>query len=244
MGTILISATLKYQGQHVLPFPKESREALSKYFGYYQKLNPKQKSWFEKKVHRFMRLKKFVPRGMPSVSQEMKTLISACAVQLTFGLPNVYLNHFRRILVYPDDYYSTINRTYHKGEVNPRFGIIALSWKAFVYGYIKKEGLNLGLHEMAHALHLENAILNDEADFFDSETLKRWNQLARIEIEKIRSGDNSFFREYGATDSHELFAVAVENFFERPEEFRSKMPDLYSVLTKLLNQDILHQNIT
>ncbi len=34
-----------------------------------------------------------------------------------------------------------------------------------------------------------------------------------------------------------FFAVAVENFFERSEQFKVEIPELYSVLTKLLNQD-------
>lgn len=237
MGMIFIPALLKYQGQHVLPFPNECRLILHKYFDYYQNLNSKQKVRFEKKVHQFMRLKQFIPRGIESVSLEMKTLISACAVQLTFGLPYIFLRHFKRILVYPDNYYSTINHTYHKGEVNPRYGIIVLSWKAFVQGYYKKQGINLGLHEMAHALHLENVILNDESNFLDQATLREWSKLAKIEMRKIENGDNSFFRSYGSSDEHEFFAVAVENFFERPIEFKESLPGAYTVLSKLLKQD-------
>ncbi len=238
-GMIFISTLIKYQGQHVLPFPKESKEILRKYFDYYQNLNSEQRLSFEKKVHQFMRLKQFIPRGIDSVTLEMKTLISACAVQLTFGLPYVFLRHFKRILVYPDNYYSTINHNYHKGEVNPRYGIIVMSWKAFVQGYYKKQGINLGLHEMAHALHLENMILNDEFDFLDSTILKDWSKLAKIEMVKIKNG-TSFFRSYGGSNEHEFFAVAVENFFERPREFKARVPEAYRVLSQLLNQDPAH----
>ena len=38
-------------------------------------------------------------------------------------------------------------------------------------------------------------------------------------------------------NEHEFFAVAVENFFERPQEFKNAIPELYSILSKLLNQD-------
>jgi MtfA peptidase len=38
-------------------------------------------------------------------------------------------------------------------------------------------------------------------------------------------------------NEHEFFAVAVENFFERPQEFKNAIPELYAILIKLLNQD-------
>jgi Mlc titration factor MtfA (ptsG expression regulator) len=43
---------------------------------------------------------------------------------------------------------------------------------------------------------------------------------------------------------HEFFSVAVENFFERPQEFKTILPELYSILAQLLRQDpiILYQN--
>ena len=240
---VIIPAILDRKREYVLPFPKKYREILKKYFTYYIALTPKERVQFERRVMQFMRMKKFIPRQMKEVSIEMKILISACAIQLTFGLPRVYLRHFNKILVYPDNYYSTINQTYHKGEVNPRYGIIVLSWKAFIKGYIDKEGINLGLHEMAHALHLENRIMEDES-YFDRDTLKLWKYLAHHEIEKIRSSKSSFFREYAAVDEHELFAVAVENFFERPTEFKANLPELYGVMVKLLNQDMSNEHLS
>jgi len=233
----IVRSIVKSYGEYIVPFPDRGKKILQKYFEFYIRLNPTQKSQFERRVQHFIRIKKFIPRNMDEVTYEMKVLISACAIQLTFGLPRVYLQHFKRILVYPDNYYSTINKAYHKGEVNPRYGIIVLSWKAFVQGYYEKEGLNLGLHEMAHALHLENVILNKETNFLDSVTMQEWSHLAKIEMAKIQSGDNSFFRNYGASDEHELFAVAVENFFERPGKFKAGLPNVYAILSKLLNQD-------
>lgn len=211
---------------------------LKKYFPFYNALPENSKRIFSKRVARFIHIKQFIPRNMRHITEEMKVLISASAIQLTFGLPNVYLSYFTYILVYPDTYYSDITKKYHKGEVNPRHKAIVLSWKAFVEGYMKDEGLNLGLHEMAHALHLENCIRNHEFDFLPSAALNAWDQAANEEIEKIRSG-GSFFRLYGSTDAYEFFAVAVENFFERPKELNDYSPKLYSLLSEILNQNPL-----
>ena len=211
---------------------------LRQYFEFYNRLPSRSKKIFERKVARFIRLKEFIPRRMDSVTTEMKVLISSSAVQLTFGLPQVYLHHFRYILVYPDSYYSNITKKYHKGEVNPRQHSIVLSWKAFLEGYIHREGINLGLHEMAHALHLENRIRNKEYDFLPFEALEKWDELTRKEIKLIKSG-NSFFRLYGSTDTYEFFAVAVEYFFERPAELNQQRPQLYQLLSLILNQNPL-----
>jgi Mlc titration factor MtfA (ptsG expression regulator) len=167
----------------------------------------------------------------------MKVLISAAAIQLTFGFPKVNLSHFRNILVYPDSYYSTINLQHHKGEVNPRLKAIVLSWKYFVEGYLELDGRNLGLHEMSHALRLENKIVNEEYDFLDSNLLTEWEKQAKQTMKEIQEGSEDFFREYGATNNEEFFAVAVENFFERPVLFSEKHPLTYRTLCRLLRQD-------
>ena len=215
------------------------KEPLRKYHSYYQRLNPSEKTIFEKRVQKFINQKQFIARGMDRVTDEMKALIAGAAIQLTFGHPSIYFEHFKRILIYPDDYYSEISKKYHKGEVNMG-GIIVLSWKNFVEGYINYEdGRNLGLHEMAHALRLENAVNNGEYGFLDDDIMKAWTSMCYQEIEKMNNGESVFFRDYAAANSQEFFAVAVENFFERSEEFRSWHPEMYDTLAKMLNQDPL-----
>ncbi|MEP4532261.1 MAG: zinc-dependent peptidase, partial [Cyclobacteriaceae bacterium] len=46
-----------------------------------------------------------------------------------------------------------------------------------------------------------------------------------------------FFRAYGGVSQAEFFAVAVENFFERPKEFKAYHSVLYQTMCKLLKQD-------
>ncbi len=215
------------------------KKPIQRYLNYYKQLNPSEKVVFEKRVQKFINQKQFIARDMDKVTDEMKALIAGAAIQLTYGYPSVYFTHFKRILIYPDDYYSNISQRYHKGEVNMG-GLIVLSWKNFVDGYIDyKDGRNLGLHEMAHALRLENAVKNEEYGFLDDDILRIWTDLCYREIEKMELGESDFFRAYAATNSQEFFAVSVENFFERPEEFSNWHPKMYNTLSKLLNQDPL-----
>jgi MtfA peptidase len=115
----------------------------------------------------------------------MKAMIAGSAIQLTFGYPDIYFVHFWRILNYPDNYYSTITRRYHKGEVNRR-ELIVLSWKSFREGFADpSDSRNLGYHEMAHALRLINIVANEEYDFYDQDTMNEFEDEANLEIKKI-----------------------------------------------------------
>jgi MtfA peptidase len=224
---------------HLMHLSDKFKKILVNKFSYYQKLCPQDKKKFEKRVQYFITTKKFIPRDMEEVTDEMKALIAASAVQLTFGFPGLNLAHFKKIIIYPEAYFSILNQAYHKGEVNPA-GIIVLSWKSFKDGYaVDDDQKNLGLHEMAHALRLENRILNEEYEFFDKDTLEVWEKYSKEELINIRNGKESFFRRYAGTNSDEFFAVAVENFFERPQDFQNNLPDLYQVMVNLLKQDPL-----
>ncbi len=228
----------------LLPVPKEYGEILLKYFPYYQRLPASLKPSFEKRVAKFIYSKRFIPRQMPEVSLEAKVLIAASAIQLTFGLPRTFLRHFDKILVYPNEYYSSITKRFHKGEVNPAFGIIVISWQSFVEGYITPgDSKNLGLHEMAHALRLEQHIRSEEFQPFDEGLLERFDVYARRVCTAPDFAAQKVFRPYACTNEHEFFSVAVENFFERPEVFRQELPDLYSIMTRLLRQDPINGTV-
>jgi MtfA peptidase len=213
---------------------------LQKFFPYYRNLSDKHQREFVERLRYFLVSKTFFPRGeLKEITREMELLIGATAVMVTFGFRNVRLSHFSKILVYPDDYYSTINKKYHRGEVNPKLGIIVLSWKSFVEGFMSpKDGVNLGIHEMAHALKLENQIhYNQESNFFNPQRWKVYAKFAQEEMLKIKSKTGSFFRASAAIDSHEFFAVALESFFEKPSDFKNHQPELYKALVFLLKQD-------
>ncbi|MGB3181391.1 MAG: zinc-dependent peptidase [Cyclobacteriaceae bacterium] len=225
----------------VLPLPRLYKKILADSFPYYRQLPVRLRGKFERRVMGFITAKKFISRDhqIKKVTPEMKVLIAASAVQLTFGLPYIELVHFNRILIYQDDYYSRISRRYHKGETNPMFGVIVLSWNNFTQGMFHTDGVNLGLHEMAHALHLENGIRNAEHSFLSNKALDRWEELALEKIAVIRQGNNRFLRDYGGVNYEEFFAVSVEAFFEKPEAFREHLPGLYQAMVDILLQDPL-----
>lgn len=217
------------------------RQLLNDNFVLYKMLDDKGRKLFEKRVYRFINMKDFkAGSNMSKITDEMRVMIAASAIQITYGYPEVYFKHFRTIILFADEYYSTISGEYHAGEVNAG-GAIVLSWKNFMSGFSNlSDGRNLALHEMAHALRLTNIVDNAEYDFIDRDTMQTFEELALIEMQKIENNEDCFFRAYGATNLQEFFSVAVECFFEIPNEFKAYNPELYLLLTRILKFDLLN----
>lgn len=204
-------------------------------FTYYKNLEPAKKKLFEHRMKLFMRTKKFIPEFIDKVSDEMKVLISASAVQLTFGLQVYKLIHYRRIIVTPKEYRHKATKRVFKGHVDG-LGRIYLSWNNFKEGYdIEHDGINLGLHEMAHALRRELLRKDFNFEFFHS--YENYEQLAKIEMQRVKDKLNTILRPYSGKNLDEFFSVCIEYFFEAPLLFHSRLPEIYNRLKKLLKQD-------
>ena len=217
------------------------RELLMNNFVVYKLLGEKGRQKFEKRVCRFIRMKDFrAGKNIEKITDEMRVLVAASAIQLTYGYPDLYFQHFKTIILYAEEYYSALTGQYHQGEVNAG-GAIVLSWNNFRAGFNNlNDGRNLAMHEMAHALRLSNIFDNQGYDFIDREALLEFEQLAKAEMKKIEEGNNSIFRLYGGTNLHEFFSVAVECFFEQPQEFNSFNSHLYELMTRILRIDLLN----
>jgi hypothetical protein len=212
---------------------------LKDYYPFFHLLDKEQQITFKYKVSVFLKIKKFVPRQLDHITEEMKVLIAASAAQLTLGLTGEFLRYFKFFVIYPEDFKSQATGKYHKGEVSMQHKAIVLSWKSFVDGFSNLEGRNVALHEMAHALHLEDDIKKRKFGRLAHKNWQKWDHMAFEEIRKMKAGVSEFFRPYGATNPYEFFAVAVEEFFERPEAFSRYRPELYLALAQLLNQNPL-----
>jgi Mlc titration factor MtfA (ptsG expression regulator) len=232
----IIIAPIIFQFKLYKGVTAEQKMILLTKFPYYSSLNSKFKIEFERRLKYFLMNKEFEGRRM-EITEEMRTLIGACAVQLTFGYRPLRLAHFPKILLYPGVFTTKDSNRKKKGEVNSR-GIIVLSWEDFIKDYkIKDDGINLGLHEMAHALKIEDAFPDEEFNFLDEDELHHFHEVSSEEYKKIRRGEPSFLRSYAGSNREEFFAVAVEHFFEQPEKFEKALPEIYHSLVNLLKQN-------
>jgi len=217
------------------------RKLLCDNFVVYNMLEMKGRKLFENRVCKFIKMKDFRAGGKAmEITDQMRVMVASAAIQITYGYRDVYFDHFQTIILYPDEYYSTITGQYHAGEVNAA-GAIVLSWRNLMTGFSNlRDGQNLALHEMAHALQLTNIVENTEYSFIDLDIMRSFEKLAYAEMKKIENNEHTIFRSYGAVNQQEFFSVAVECFFEQPREFRDYNIEMYTWLTRILKIDLLN----
>ena len=216
---------------------KRKKAILRKSFPFYNKLSDKHKLYFEHRLESFIRDKDFVSSSELTITEEMIVLISATAVMLTFGFRDFYIPLISRIVIYPEAFYSKINKTYHKGEFNPKLKTLVLSWKDFQEGYrIDNDNLNLGIHEFTHAIHLNSMKERDVSSTIFNDTFKGLTGLLSNNKQlRDKLVSSKYFRGYAYTNKFEFLAVLIENFIETPDEFRTSFPKIYFKIEQMLN---------
>lgn len=209
---------------------------------YYKKLTYEERKRFEWRAFYFLTTTNVEFRNFKSLEiinpNSIRYLIASVATQMTLFLPEDCFDAFSKIIIYPDKYFSRVTQQFHNGETNPTAGHIILSYPAFRKGFeTNVDGINLLMHELAHALWVEHAILDYQ--IFNSDALDHYKKIALREYELMLREENHFLRKYARTNQEEFFAVTVENFFERPAELKNALPSLYQAMAQLLNQDTL-----
>lgn len=217
---------------------------LNEYIPYYRNLDAVQKDRFLKRTLIWKASKHF--EFVEMVEEEhMSILISATAVQLTFGLQHFLMDHFNKIYVMKRDYHFGLFNVPFQGHVSEDG--IYLSWNNFLKSFANyTDGDNVGLHEMAHALAYVN-FPEHEHDGEDEVFQHRWRRtftgIGHQVFDCMQAGEMTMLGSYAATNYQEFWAVCVENFFERPQTFQIQLPELYDAICKLLNQDLLKRGI-
>ena len=214
---------------------EQQKAVLATNFHFYNELKPKYKRYFEHRVYKFMINYEFVGTDF-LVTEKMKITIGATYTMLTFGMRH-YLNPmFKKILLFPDIYYSEQTQNYHKGEFNPRLEAIVLSWKHFEEGIeVANDNLNLGLHEFTHAFHIHSLKSEETTAVLFNESLQNLFRIVshpQIKEQLVASG---FLRDYAYENKFEFVAVLLEYFFESPQEFKSQFPSIYLKVKQMIN---------
>jgi Mlc titration factor MtfA (ptsG expression regulator) len=204
---------------------------LGKNSAFYRGLSPDMKAKTMHRVLAFAGNKKFVGHGL-ELTMEMKLTVSFAAVKLTYGYENYLIPLLHTIHISTSAFYTPMIKQYAKGLTSEN-GTMYLAWDSVVSGIEDEDdGLHLAVHEMAHALKIDTVKGSPAKERF-AFYLNTW--LKEAKIRKAKS-DNSFIRAYGKTNMHEFFAVCMENFVERPEEFYENEPTLFAHTCYLLNQ--------
>ena len=118
-------------------------------------------------------------------------------------------------------------------------GPVILSW-ADVQDIGQKPGHNVVIHEMAHKLDMLNGDANGFPPLHRRMDRRVWWRVFSSAWDRLqddqRNGADLPIDRYALESPAEFFAVASEQFFERPATLREYLPDVYRQLTQFYRQ--------
>ena len=220
------------------PFPAKWREVLEDRVPFYVRLTPTGRARFERDVAIFLDEQRFTGPQGSAVPEDTCVLVAAAAAMLGHGRPAWEWPTHRQIFVHVTNF----NERHEPGDHHNIAGMVhadgvVLSRKQVRHGFKKKtDGENVAVHELAHVIDLADGSADGHASMWAE--LPGWSGLVQSRLKKVRKGGKDApLRAYGGTNEAELFAVAVEAFFETPVRLQKRDPVLYERLTVLFNID-------
>lgn len=223
------------------PFPEAWRTTLERRVPYYDKLHADGRARFEDDVRIFLAEQRIYGVHGAEVNDEARLLVAASAAMLCHGLPDWEWASLRDVVVYPkafDADYNPHGGGAIAGMVHAQ-GPILLSRRDLVHGFTRpKDGHNVALHELAHVMDFGDGHADGVPADIEWVASAPWIELVadRLRVMRARRGEKPL-RAYAGENEAELFAVAVEAFFEQPERLAEKDAELFEMLAAYFNQD-------
>ena len=216
--------------------PEASRTWLEGHVPLYAALPRAERQRFERDVAWALDGLRFEGAGGVEPTPDLRLSVAAGAALLLHGHPDWELPTERTVLLVPDTFdeaYGDEEPGVYDGMVHSQ-GPIVLSANAVERGWARGDGHNVVLHELAHVFDFEGWEADGLPHFLDPRSAEAWTQLMRKEMRRAERGDG-VLRSYAASAPAELFAVATEQFFERPARLRRHHPELFDALVAFYN---------
>jgi hypothetical protein len=228
------------------PLPATAASAIDRNVPAVRNLPPELRARLESLMAAFLAEKEFVGCSDLVVTDEMRSTIAAMACLLVLGRRGHY-DALHSVLVYPTAFWVEDEVEDEAGVVMQRRRVLSgeawessriiLSWEDVLEAARHPgEGYNVALHEFAHYLDAEELGLaaggRTAAEWADSLT----DEFESL-LDAVDRGEFTFLDPYATEDEAEFFAVATEDFFERPAELCEAHPRLYALLQEFYALD-------
>ncbi|MCP5107646.1 MAG: zinc-dependent peptidase [bacterium] len=207
-------------------FPLEWKSVLVEYSPFYRGLNQEGRERFERDVQLFLSGFSVEGTRRRGVDTQTKLLVASGAAAMLHGRPGWEPPIPDGVVIYPGERF---NRHYESGKGNfagmaTQRGPLILTEGSLEDSFRHPhDGYNVIYHELAHYFDL----VGESGP---------WRDVFSGEWQRAFQG-RSFLRPYAGTNEAELFAVAVEAFFEKPWEIKEQNLQLYEALEDIFNLD-------
>ncbi|TSD63760.1 zinc-dependent peptidase [Inquilinus sp. KBS0705] len=222
------------------------KQLLTQHIDFYSNLSDADKTTFEQRVERFLTDVRIEGVGLV-IDDADRIMVAASAVIPIFGFKDWSYRNVTNVLLYPDTFDKDFQFEGNEGEGRSILGMVGsgymngqmiLSRNALLKGFSKNSGKeNTGIHEFVHLLDKADGATDGVPEgFLPNEFIAPWIKMMHHEIHKIEAG-RSDIDVYATTNEAEFLAVAAECFFEKPDQFQTKHPQLYDMLSKIFGQN-------
>ncbi|MEM1121596.1 MAG: zinc-dependent peptidase [Bacteroidota bacterium] len=128
---------------------QEMRNLLIKHHVFYNDLSVEDKKRFRNRMALYMMAVEFIPKGWEQLPEDIKGVIAANVVQMTFQQDDFLLSKFERIVVYTTPFPSPqFPETLHASEVFEEDGVLLFSAQQIMWSFLQpQQYYNLVLHE-------------------------------------------------------------------------------------------------
>ena len=234
----------------VAPLTDADQKFLLKWSLPYSEMTPAIKAEFEGQVGHFLAAQLITGVSLGGgLEREDKLLVAASACTLSSGWPGFRWKDVTEVLLYPDDFDRDFQIAGREdgttaelsGEAHP-WGTVILSLPSLEESFEDPhDGYHVGYHEFAHALDRDTASFVDSGGDggLPSNISGKFAALMGKALDTTRAAlvmEQSPLDPYGLESPAELWAVAVEGFFELSSAMADAHPDLHQLLDLYFNQ--------
>ena len=191
---------------------------LQAHFPFYNALTLENKKKFHDRVSLFMMAHEFIPKGMDSVPEDIKAVIAANAIRLTFNKAQFLFPKFERIVIYPHPFPTPQYSTWHTSELYEEDGVLLFAIEQMMNSFLHpQQYFNIVLYEYAKVFRWSypNYDYPNLPEFI-------WEKL-----EKISTWKKGFISAWIGLKEIDVKAVSVVCFLLFREAFERELPRVY-----------------
>ena len=222
------------------PFPSEWLSYLEARVPFFRMLSPELRQRFLELLKVFVWEKEFIGANGFLITDEVRVVVGATAVQLVLHLGLSYYDRLREIIVYPGAFKLPERTGVVLGEAK-HWGQVILSWESVLVGLSNpRDGHDTAAHEFAHVLDRADGAFDGTPRLREYSHYRVWAAVMDEHFRALQRGrplERTVLDDYGALNEAEFFAVATESFFEKPRQMKAKTPELYEELRRFYGWD-------
>lgn len=203
-------------------------QLLDRFCLFYQKLVPLEKRRFRHRISLYMMGIDFIPMVFEKVPDDIKAILAANAVQITFGQEDFIMAPFEQVVVYPHPFPSPQYELIHASETYPEDGVLIFSAEQLLISFTNPTRFyNICMYEYAKVF-----ILNHPNVPFPEPGPEIWDLL-----EKVGGFSQHQIEACIGLSGADPLPVCLHFFLANPERFQEVLPELYSQIREILNLD-------